>query len=92
MGNLDEYRLFLQIGSLLLIAYAGLVQWPQRLPLLLGLAVGSLFAGAGLGVGVEGLIGPLRRIDLFHALLTIAYPLLAWLLLLLAGKAAAKPL
>jgi hypothetical protein len=92
MQLLDQYRLFLQMGSLLLIAYAGLLQWPQRLPLLLGMAVAGLFAGAGLGVGVEGWIGPLRRIDLFHGLLALAYPLLAWLLLILAGKPAAKPL
>ena len=42
---------------------------------------------AGLAVGTEGFIGPLRRVDLFHALLTPAYPLLAWLLLTLRAAA-----
>ena len=47
----------------------------------------GLFLLAGLAVGTEGVIGPLRRIDLFHVLLAPAYPLLAWLLLSLPGSA-----
>ena len=86
LGWMDEYRLALQLGSLLLIVYGGLMQWPQKLPLLLGAAVAGLFVFAGLGIGTEGAMGPFLRIDLFHALLAVAYPLLAWLLILLAGQ------
>ncbi|MBF7730926.1 hypothetical protein [Pseudomonas sp. N040] len=93
LGWSDEYRLLLQLGSLLLILYAGLSQWPWRRPALLALGVTSLFIVAGLLVGTEGFAGPFRRVDLFHALLTPAYPLLAWLLGgLAAGKSPAKPL
>jgi hypothetical protein len=93
LGWVSEYQLFLQLGSLLLILAAGLSQWPRRRPALLALGVGGLFAAAGLLVGTNGMIGPLRRIDLFHALLTPAYPLLAWLLIeLAAGKSPAKTL
>jgi hypothetical protein len=93
IGWLDEYRQLLQPACLLLIAYAGLSQWPQRLPGILALSVTGLFAIAGLLVGTEGFAGPLRRIDLFHALLTPAYPLLAWLLILPGGRERpAKPL
>lgn len=81
MNLLDDYRLLLSVGTLLLILYAGIVQWPRRLPALAALVVVGLFLVAGLAVGTEGFIGPLRRVDLFHALLTPAYPLIAWLLL-----------
>ena len=74
-------------ATLLLILYAGLSRWPQRLPGLAALGVVSLFLVAGLAAGTEGFIGPLRRVDLFHALLTPAYPLLAWLLLTLRAPA-----
>lgn len=86
LGWLDEYRLALQLSSLLLIIYSGLLQWPQRLPLLLAASGAGLFVVAGLAVGTHGFIGPLRRIDLFHGLLTLAYPLLAWLLIRLSGS------
>lgn len=86
MNLLDEYRQSLQLGSLLLVLYGGLLQWPQRLPVLLATAVASLFVFAGLVIGTEGVIGPLLRIDLFHALLAVAYPLLAWLLIRLADR------
>jgi hypothetical protein len=49
----------------------------------MAIGVVALFLVAGLAVGTEGFIGPLRRVDLYHALLTLAYPLLAWLLLTL---------
>ena len=87
MNQLDDYRLLLNLATLLLILYAGAVQWPRRAHLLVASAVVGLFLLAGLAVGTEGFIGPLRRIDLFHALLTPAYPLLAWLLLSLPGSA-----
>ncbi len=84
MNVLDDYRLVLHLAALLLVLYAGAVQWPRRAPLAAAVAVVALLA-AGLAVGDEGFIGPLRRIDLFHLLLTPAYPLLAWLLLALPG-------
>ena len=84
IGLLDEYRLFLQLSSLLLIVYGGLLRWPRRRPLLLAASATGLFVFAGLFVGTDGFLGPLRRIDLFHALLTPAYPLLAWLMIDLA--------
>lgn len=81
LGVEQSYRLGLNIASLLLLLYSGLVCWPQRQPGLLAIGVVALFLIAGLAVGTEGLIGSLRRVDLFHGLLTVAYPLLAWLLL-----------
>jgi hypothetical protein len=86
LGWLDEYRMGVQLGSLLLIVYGGWMQWPQHLPLLLALAVAALFGLAGLVIGTEGSMGWFLRIDLFHALLALAYPLLAWLLIRLAGR------
>ncbi|HSC84752.1 MAG TPA: hypothetical protein VLC30_14150 [Pseudomonas sp.] len=84
----EDYRLLLNLLSLLLILYAGASQWPQRAPLVAALGVIGLFLIAGLAVGSEGWIGPLRRVDLFHGLLTLAYPLLAWLLVRLSQNAA----
>lgn len=86
LNQLEDYRLLLNLATLLLIIYAGAVQWPKRAPLAAATAVAGLFLLAGLGIGTEGVIGPLRRIDLFHALLVPAYPLLAWLLLNLPGR------
>ena len=87
MNQLEDYRLLLNLATLLLILYAGAVQWPRRAPLASAITVVGLFLLAGLAVGTEGFIGSLRRVDLFHALLTPAYPLLAWLLLSLPGSA-----
>jgi hypothetical protein len=87
MNQLEDYRLLLNLATLLLILYAGAVQWPRRAPLASAIAIVGLFLLAGLAVGTEGFIGSLRRVDLFHALLTPAYPLLAWLLLSLPGSA-----
>jgi hypothetical protein len=84
MDSLDEYRLFLQLSSLLLVVYGGLIRWPRRRPLVLAASATGLFVFAGLVVGTDGFFGPVRRIDLFHALLTPAYPLLAWLMMDLA--------
>lgn len=87
LGVDPGYRLALNLATLLLILHAGLSRWPQRTPALAAAAVVGLFLVAGLGVGTEGFVGPLRRVDLFHALLTLAYPLLAWLLLTLRAPA-----
>lgn len=81
-GILAEYRLLLSLAAFALILLAGLSRLPEQpLPLLAALGIVSLFLVAGLVVGTEGFIGPLRRVDVFHALLTPAYPLMAWLLL-----------
>lgn len=80
LGLESHYRLLLNLASLLLILAAGLARWPLRQPALAAAGVVALFLLAGLAVGTEGFIGALRRVDLFHALLTLAYPLLAWLL------------
>ena len=88
MNLLEDYRLLLNLASLLLIVYAGAIQWPRRTPAYAATVIVGLFLLATLAIGSEGLIGPLRRIDLLHAVLTPAYPLLAWLLLSLPGHAA----
>ncbi|MCE5362277.1 DUF6962 family protein [Pseudomonas anguilliseptica] len=87
LNQLEDYRLLLNLATLLLILYAGAVQWPKRPPLATSVTVVGLFLLAGLVVGTQGFIDPLRRVDLFHVLLTLAYPLLAWLLLSLPGSA-----
>jgi hypothetical protein len=87
MNLLEDYRLLLNLATLLLIVYAGAIQWPRRTPAYAATAAVGLFLLATLVVGSDGFIGPLRRIDLLHALLTPAYPLLAWLLLTLPGHA-----
>lgn len=86
MNLLDDYRLLLNLATLLLIAYAGAIQWPRRTPLCAATAVAGLLLLARWAVGNDGLIGPLRHIDASQALLTPAYPLLAWLLLTLPGN------
>ncbi|VXC25985.1 conserved membrane hypothetical protein [Pseudomonas sp. 8Z] len=84
-GHLQEYRLALHLASLAAIAYAGMVQWPRRGPLIVSLAATGVFLLAGLASANDGRLGPVRYIDLFHGLLALGYPLLAWLLLNLPG-------
>ena len=83
MNRLDDYRLLLNLATLLLIFYAGAVQWPRRAPALASAGVAGLFL---LAAGAGGL----RRAEPFDALLIPAYPLLAWLLLALPGNTAAE--
>lgn len=92
LGYLEDYRLALNLLTLVLILYAGAMQWPQRRALLAAVGVVGLFLLAGIGVGSAGMIGPLQRVDLFHVLLALAYPLLAWLLLSLPGSATKQAL
>ncbi|MDA7088088.1 hypothetical protein PH586_17000 [Pseudomonas sp. SA3-5] len=87
MNLLEDYQLLLNLATLLLIVYAGAIQWPRRTPTGAATAVVGLFLLATLAVGSDGFIGPLRRLDLLQALLTPAYLLLAWLLLTLPGHA-----
>ncbi|WP_332821154.1 hypothetical protein [Pseudomonas sp.] len=87
MNLLEDYRLLLNLATLLLIVYAGAIQWPRRTPAYAATVVVGLFLLGTLAVGSDGLIGPLRRTDLLQAVLTPAYPLLAWLLLSLPGHA-----
>lgn len=86
LNQLDDYRLLLSLASLLLIAYAGALQWPQRLPVALAGSVVGLFLAAAYAGGSDGLIGAMQRMNLLHGLLIPAYPLLAWLLLSLPGN------
>ena len=83
LTRLDDYRPLLNLATLLLILYAGAVQWPRRAPALAGAGVAGLFL---LAAGAGGL----RRVEPFDALLIAAYPLLAWLLLALPGSDAAE--
>lgn len=84
LGVLDSYTLVLNLATLLVVLYAGGVQ--GRRPLLAGVGVVALFVVAGLVVGTEGNLGPMRRVDVFHGLLSLAYPLLTGLLLTLHGR------
>jgi hypothetical protein len=78
-GLLADYRLLLTLASLLLILYAGLVQWPRKAPGLAASLVAGLFVLAGLAERTA-------RMELLYLALTPAYPLLAWLLLALPGR------
>lgn len=86
----ESGQLALNITALALIAFSAAMRWWR--PLLFAIASGvvTLYLLAGLVVGTEGFIGSLRRVDLFHGLLSLAYPLLAWLLLRLQGYARAE--
>ncbi|MBU1330734.1 MAG: hypothetical protein KJ884_19710 [Gammaproteobacteria bacterium] len=86
LNQLDDYRLLLSLASLLLVLYAGALQWPQRLPLALAGGAVGLFLLAAYAAGGDGLVASMQRIDLLHGLLIPAYPLLAWLLLSLPGN------
>ena len=58
MNQLEDYRLLLNLATLLLIIYAGAVQWPKRAPLAAAIAVVGLFLLAGLA-GPEAWLGGL---------------------------------
>ncbi|MGY4531691.1 hypothetical protein ACVW0Y_000801 [Pseudomonas sp. TE3786] len=79
LGVLDSYKLALNLATLLLFLYAGVTQGRKAVPAAVGVV--ALFIVAGLVVGTQGNLGPLLRVDLFHALLSLAYVLLTWLLL-----------
>lgn len=84
LGVLDTYSLLLNLATLSLLLYGGISQLNQgRKPLAVAVAVVALFIVAGLVVGTQGEIGPVLRVDVFHVLLSLAYVLLAWLLLAL---------
>ncbi len=83
-GLLGSYTLLLNLVTLLMLLYAGVTQGGKALPA--AVVAVTLFIVAGLMVGTQGNFGPLLRVDLFHGLLSVAYPLLAWLLLHLHGR------
>lgn len=85
LNQLDDYRMLLNVSTLALILYAGLIQRSGKTLGLAAIISVGLFAGAGIVVGTDGYIGEIRRVDVFHLLLALAYPLLAWLLLKLPG-------
>lgn len=82
--------LAINLASLLLLLAAGRRQAPRRAPLLAAGAAVGLFLLAGLVIGSQGVLGPWQRVDLFHALLSVAYPLLAWLILAMPGTREAE--
>ncbi len=84
LGMLDTYTLLLNVATLALVLYAGARS--GRRPLLAAVGVVALFIVAGLVIGTQGVIGSLQRVDVFHALLSLAFPLLTWLLLALHGR------
>ncbi|WP_010487266.1 DUF6962 family protein [Pseudomonas sp. S9] len=88
LNQLAEYRLLLNLSTLALVLYAGIIQRHNKALICAAAAAVGLFAVAGLAVGTNGYLGGIRRVDLFHLLLTPAYPLLAWLLLKLPGHSA----
>lgn len=77
MGHLADYRLLLELGSLALLLYGGLLHGPSSRPLRLALAALPAFVGAGLVLhgrwALPAFVVPL--------LLSLAYGLLLWLLL-----------
>lgn len=81
LGVLDTYKLALNLAVLVLVLYAGVTA--GRNTRFAAVGVVALFIVAGLVVGTQGNLGPLLRVDVFHALLSLAYPLLTWLLLAL---------
>lgn len=90
LDMIEPYQLLLTLLSALLLLYAGAVQLPQRrLPLL----------AASVGVGLWLLAGPLLEraaglawpSELRQVLLSLAYPLLVWLLLSLPGQSLQNP-
>ncbi len=83
-GWLDSYGLAISLATMLALLYAGFTQGGNSL--LAASGVVALFVIAGLLVGTQGNLGPFLRVDLFHGLLSLAYPLLAWLLLQVHGQ------
>ena len=82
-----DYRLLLNLATLLLILYAGACNGRNAHRYWRLLAWSGCFCWPVWQWARQGFIGTVRRVDLFHALLTPAYPLLAWLLLHLPGSA-----
>lgn len=84
LGWSAPYALALGLLSALLVVYAGLLQWPARLPPAAGLVGGALILAlqpwAGLLVGTDPL-GAYQQLWL-----ALACPVIAWLLLNLPGK------
>ncbi len=89
-GVFEHYRLLLNLLTLGLLLYAALLHWRDKA--LLGAAIGcaGLLSLAGLWIGTQGSFGPFYSVDVFHALLTLAYPLWLWVLLRLPALPAAE--
>ena len=54
LGYLEDYRLALNLATLVLILYAGAVQWPHRAPAISAAVVVGLFLLAGLLLSLPG--------------------------------------
>ncbi|MCQ4326912.1 hypothetical protein CXK94_13115 [Stutzerimonas stutzeri] len=87
LGWSAPYALGLLLASALLVLYAGLLQWPARLPGVAGLGAAILLlAGTPMdGTPLENPLNAYRPL-----LLALASPLLAWLLLRLPNSAHGK--
>lgn len=90
MQQLDNYRILINGISVLLILYAGTVQWPRRTPVLLSSAAASLLFLASVCAANRLSLGRLNSTDSSQLLLIVAYGLMAWLLLSLPGQRKAE--
>ena len=87
LGWSEPYAFGLMLTSALLIAYAGALQWPARLPTVAALAAGALLVGST--PFPAGMLTDNPFIELRPLLLAIASPLIVALLVRLPGSAAA---
>ncbi|MCJ8169828.1 DUF6962 family protein [Atopomonas sediminilitoris] len=83
-GVMEHYRMVLNLLTLGLLLYASALRWPEKRALAYALSSVGLLALAGLWVGTRGTLGPFYSVDVFHALLILAYPLILALLLRLS--------
>lgn len=66
------------VGMALILAAGALAARHDRRVTIAAVAGVILYLVAGLAIGTKGTIGPLKRIDVFHYLLAVAHPILAW--------------
>lgn len=89
-GVFEHYRLLLNLLTLALLLYAALQHWRDKALLFSAIGCVGLFGIAGLWIGSKGTFGPFYSVDVFHALLTLAYPLWLWVLLRLPALPAVE--
>lgn len=83
-GWASEYAFALGLTSALLVAYAGLLQWPKRLQAIAGAVGGVLMLALMPLTGMT--IGPNPLAAYEQLCLALACPIIAWLLLNLPGN------
>ena len=84
LGWSSPYAFTLGLLSALLVAYAGVLQWPARLQAIAGVAAGALILAAMPWTGMP--LGPNPLGVYQHLWLALACPISAWLLLNLPGN------